>query len=245
MRAARGYAEAWGPEPLVTVRIATYNRADVLVERALASLLDQTYECWEALVIGDACTDSTEARVAALGDPRIRFENLPIRGPYPRRSRARWMVAGAMPMNRALERASGAWVAALDDDDEWERDHLEALVAEARRTSAEVVYGRHRIRDARDGRLLRVEVGAWPPRRGSFTFQDSICHAGLRGFRFDPRAFVHGEPADWNLARRLVEAGVRFAHLNRVVSTVHYSPRNLQTRFWLARTVRRHGYVPG
>jgi len=54
-----------------------------------------------------------------------------------------------------------------------------------------------------------------------------------------------GEPADWNLARRLVEAGVRFPFLNRVVTTVHYVPRNLQTRFWLARTAWRHGYVPG
>ncbi len=95
-------------------------------------------------MIGDACTDGTASRVAAVGDPRIRFENLPVREPYPRRPRAHWMVAGTGPMNRGLELASGAWIAALDDD-EWELDHPEALLREARRTLGEVVYGRHRV----------------------------------------------------------------------------------------------------
>ena len=245
VRAAEDYERAYGDEPLVSVRIATYDRAEVLVERAIASLLRQTYPRWEANVVGDACTDDTAARIAAIGDPRIRFENLPVRGPYPEAARARWMVAGTGPMNRGLELSRGAWIAALDDDDEWEPDHLEVLLGEARRTRAEVVYGRHYVRNASDGRRLAVVVGSWPPRRTQFSFQDAICHAGLRAFRFDPRAFAHGEPGDWNLTRRLVEAGVKFAFLDRVVTTIHYTPRNVQTRFWLMRTARRHGYATG
>ena len=41
------------PEPLVTVRVATYNLADTLVERALASVRAQTYERFEVIVVGD------------------------------------------------------------------------------------------------------------------------------------------------------------------------------------------------
>jgi glycosyltransferase involved in cell wall biosynthesis len=245
MRASPGYEAAYAAEPRVSVRIATFNRADVLVERAIASLRRQTYERWEAIVVGDACTDGTAEQIAAVGDTRIRFENLPARGPYPSRPRARWLVAGTAPMNRGLELATGSWIAALDDDDEWEPDHLEVLLGEARATRGEVVYGRHRVRDASNGRLLGVEVGSWPPRRNGFAFQDAICHCGLRSFRYDPRAHALGEPGDWNLARRLIEAGVRFAHVDRVVTTAHYTPRHLRTRLWLKRSVWRHGYVPG
>ena len=48
----------------MTVRIATWNRAELLVERALASLRAQGYERWEAIVVGDACTDDTADRIA-------------------------------------------------------------------------------------------------------------------------------------------------------------------------------------
>ncbi len=55
------------------------------------------------LIVGDHCTDDTAERIAALGDPRIRFINLPARGVYPAEPFARWCVAGAAPMNHALE----------------------------------------------------------------------------------------------------------------------------------------------
>ena len=245
MRRAPGYGDAWGPDPLVTVRIATYNRPGVLTDRALASVLRQTYLRWEAVVVGDACTDDTAERVAGIGDPRIRFENLAVRGPYPDDERARWLVAGSAPMNRAIELARGSWIAALDDDDEWLPDHIEALLAEARRTRAEVVYGKNSLRDTRNGRLIDVQIGAWPPERGAFTFQDAIYHSGLGRFRYDLNARFAGEPGDWNLARRMWSAGARFAFLDRLVTTVHFSPKQPEIRRWREEIVRTKGYIDG
>jgi glycosyltransferase involved in cell wall biosynthesis len=245
MRRAPDYDDAWAPDPLITVRIATYNRAGLLTDRALASVLRQTHPKWEAIVVGDACTDDTAERVAQIGDPRIRFENLPVRGPYPEGERARWLVAGSAPMNRAIELARGAWIATLDDDDEWLPDHLEALLAEARRTRAEVVYGKNSLRDTRNGRLINVQIGAWPPEKGSFTFQDAIYHSGLRRFRYDLNARFAGEPGDWNLARRMWSAGARFAFLDRLVTTVHFSPKQPDIRRWREEILRTRGYVDG
>ena len=105
IRAAPDYDAAYSePTPLVSVRIATYNQSQLLCERALASLRRQTYPHWEALVVGDACDDDTEERVAAIGDGRIRFWNLPFRGPYPEDSEARWFVAGGRRRTRASAR---------------------------------------------------------------------------------------------------------------------------------------------
>jgi Glycosyl transferase family 2 len=245
MRRAVDYERPWTePAPLVTVTIATFNGGQILAERTLPSALRQAYGNFEVVVVGDACTDDTEERLAALGDPRIRFQNLPARGPYPEDPRARWLVAGVPAMNRALELARGSWIAPLDHDDEWDEDHLAVLVAEARRSRAELVYGRLRVRDGRNGRLLKAEIGEWPPRLGAFAFQAAVQHAGLARMPFALEAGLAGEPGDWNRTRRLWAAGVRFTYLDRPVATLWYEPRHSEMEDWLAR-VAALGYVDG
>jgi hypothetical protein len=229
------YARAWeDPNPLISVRIATYQNAELLCERALASVLRQGYENWECIVVGDAEPDTTAERVETIGDPRIRFLNLPFRGPYPDDPVTRWKVAGIAAMNRGAREARGAWIAPLDHDDEWEDDHIEALLAHARSSRAELVYGKLRVRDAASLRLVNNVVGAWPPVLGEFGLQGTIYHAGLRCFEMDPNARFADEPGDWNLARRLWEAGVRFAFLDQIVTTYYWAPVDPAGRAWLA-----------
>jgi glycosyltransferase involved in cell wall biosynthesis len=212
----RAYSES---EPLVTVRIATWNRAELLVERALASVRRQTYSNWEAVVVGDCCTDDTEERVRGLGDPRIRFRDLPVHGPYPEDRVQRWMIAGVPAMNAGLRMVRGSWIAPLDDDDEWDDDHIEVLLSTVRERQAEVVYGR--VRGYLDGVPADHEIGAWPPRSGEIDLAGVLYHAGLRVFEHDLGARFLNEVNDWNLMRRMWEAGVRFTFLDRVVGTYH------------------------
>jgi len=210
----RAYSEA---EPLVTVRIATWNRAELLVEQALASVLRQTYPHWEAVVVGDACSDDTEERLAGLGDSRIRFHNLPVHGPYPEHHVKRWMIGGVPAMNAGLRMAKGSWIAPLDDDDEWEDDHIEVLLGAARKSRAEFVYGRAQctLEGAPTGKI----VGAWPPSYGEIDLTASLYNAALREFEHDQVAMLMGEGNDWNLIRRMLAAGVRFEFVDRTVST--------------------------
>ena len=147
---ARAYTE---DEPLITVCIPTYNRSALSCQRALESVRRQSYERWEAVVVGDACTDDTAQRIEALDDPRVTFYNLPVRGPYPEDRHAQWLVAGIPPMNAATAQARGAWIAPLCDDDEWSDDHLEVLLAVARDREGELAYG-----------LLRGRIQSPPPR---------------------------------------------------------------------------------
>jgi len=67
------------------------------VGRTLPSVFAQTYEPLEVIVVGDHCTDNTESLVEQLGDPRVRFVNLPHQGVYPVDPVHRWMVAGTLP----------------------------------------------------------------------------------------------------------------------------------------------------
>ena len=244
MRAEADYQDAWKPAPLVTVRIATYNNAEVLVERAVASVLRQTYTNWDLVIVGDACTDDTAERVARIADPRIRFENLAERGAYPADERANWYTAGIVPMNRALELARGSWITALDHDDEWDDDHIEVLLAEAQRTRAEVVYGQWRMVDAASERLVNgVFGGEYPPAGGAIAFQSAICHGKLARFHYDLNAHFADEPGDRNLGRRLWEAGVRFAVLRRPVVTYWFAPRAPWARQYRLQVLAARGYA--
>ena len=243
LRAYADYEAPYGPDPLVSVPIPTYNRAGILCDRALASLRRQTYENWEAVVVGDCCTDDTEERIRAIGDPRIRFENLPFRGPYPEDPEELWKVAGVFASNRAHDLASGLWIARLDDDDEWDDDHLEVLLAHAQSTHAEIAYAKWRIKDARNGRLLKRTRGMWPVTDTHFAFQCAIVHIGLRAIPFDPNAHLAGEPGDLNRARRLWDAGVRFAFLDRPVTNIWFTSRVDGAAEWLEWLVENDGYV--
>ncbi len=103
--------------PLVSVVVPTFSRPDLL-QRAIASGLNQTYTNLEVLVVGDACPD-VDAVIAGIADGRVRHWNLADRADD----------LGATPRNYALKAmARGTLIAYLDDDNWWDPGHLASLV---------------------------------------------------------------------------------------------------------------------
>ena len=230
------WQRAYEPDPLVTVRIGAYRGGDLLFDRALRSVRAQTYSGWEAIVVCDGPEPGTAARIAALGDKRIRCVQRPRNGPYPADKGRRWQVAGTYPFNEGAGLARGAWIAPIDQDDEWTEDHLAVLLGRAQEVRAELVYGQMRTQVAGEGQTW---FGTWPPQMGDFGFQAAIYHAGLDDFNYDVNAHLAGEPGDWNLARRMAEAGVRFDFVERIVGTYHVEAHARGLEFWRARMAER------
>ncbi len=92
--------------PLVTVIIPTHNR-EKLIKRAINSVLNQTYQNLEILVIDDASTDNTRQVVEKYEDKRINFIQLAEN------------KGQCIARNNALRHAHGSYIAFLDSDDEW------------------------------------------------------------------------------------------------------------------------------
>jgi glycosyltransferase involved in cell wall biosynthesis len=204
--------------PLISVRIPTYNRANILAARTIPSVLKQTYQNFEIIVVGDNCTDNTEQFLKEFNDERIKFYNLPKRGDYPANPHDRWMVAGVAPLNKGTELSSGDWIAPLDDDDEFSEDHLEVLLNFAIKGNYEMVYGIIQMEmDNGDW----INVGSYPLKYERICHLAVLYHKKLKFLQYDINAWQDGTAADWHLWRRMKEAGVRIGFLNRVLGK-HY-----------------------
>jgi hypothetical protein len=208
-------------KPLVSVIISTYNRSKLLTERAIPSVLRQTYQNFEIIIVGDNCTDDTEELVSKFNDKRIIFHNLPKRGSYPTNPRHRWMVAGVVPANKSLELASGNWIAPLDDDDEFSEDHIELLLDKALKNKCEMVYGKCQV-EIQPGKW--VSIGSYPPELGAVYKVTILQHSKLKFFKYDINAWKNEEADDWNILRRMIEAGVKIGFVNKSVGK-HYLER--------------------
>lgn len=102
--------------PLVSVILPTYNRAATL-DRAITSVLAQSYTSFELLVIDDGSTDVTPSLVGAVKDDRVR---------YLRQDQNQGVAAAR---NRGLAAAKGRLIAFLDSDDAWMPEKLDRQVA--------------------------------------------------------------------------------------------------------------------
>ena len=116
------------PSPRVTVIIPTYNWSAVL-PYAINSVLAQTMQEFELIVVGDACTDDSEQVVTAINDPRVRWINLPVNVGHQ-----------AGPNNRGLQEARGEFIAYLGHDDLWLGHHLQCTTDALDRTGAAVAH---------------------------------------------------------------------------------------------------------
>jgi len=111
--------------PKVSVVIPVFNRPDAVC-RAVRSVLDQTCQDFEIIVVDDGSTDETAAAVAELADARITLI---------RHERNR---GGAAARNTGIRASAAPLVAFLDSDDEWMPAKLEHQLEAFQRVSQQV-----------------------------------------------------------------------------------------------------------
>lgn len=101
-----------GPE--ISVVIPLYNKAPY-IERALKSVLSQSFQNFEIIVVDDGSTDGGAEIVKNIKDPRIILVQQENAG-----------VSAAR--NRGITEATTELIAFLDADDAWERDFLKTII---------------------------------------------------------------------------------------------------------------------
>lgn len=102
--------------PFFSVVIPVYNK-EPHIARAINSVLNQTFQDFELIIVCDPSTDNSNAEVAKFTDPRIRVFHRDQPGP-----------GGYAARNLGIKQAKAEWIAFLDADDEWYPDHLDKVV---------------------------------------------------------------------------------------------------------------------
>ncbi|RWC47414.1 MAG: glycosyltransferase [Mesorhizobium sp.] len=114
-------------KPRFSILMPTHSRVDV-IGLAIQSVLDQTVQDFELLVVGDGCAPGTAEVIAAFQDARIRFFDLPKAPNY-----------GYANRNIALREARGDLIGFAADDDLLFPDHFEIL-ADGLKGGAAIAY---------------------------------------------------------------------------------------------------------
>lgn len=194
-----------GDQPLVSVVITTFNRSRYLSD-SIRSVLWQTCQDFELIVLDDGSTDDTEAVVRSFEDDRIRYYKHPRTGIPALR-------------NKAAELSDGRYTAIHDDDDimlPWSLEvRLNALVGGIAGSYGGAYdfdndSGEMQLFSGRAAELASVLNGAKVFYHATLLIETRA----LRAVKYD-EAFASG--SDYNLALRLMKSGIKLEHCNDIV----------------------------
>lgn len=150
--------------PEISVIIPAYNREQT-IQRAIKSVLEQTYQNYEIIVVDDGSRDNTVHIVEqmAMSDPRIRLIKLPKN-------------MGAMAArNVGIRSAQGKWIAFLDSDDMYLPRSLELRLAKVNDEHLKVVHSECYVIRPNDIDMSYFEV---PPIQGISSYKQLLQKPG-------------------------------------------------------------------
>lgn len=212
-------------KPTFTVIIPTYNRGAVIC-KAINSVLNQTYQNFELIIVDDGSCDNTQDVVAGIEDLRVRyiFQN---------------NGGGSNARNTGIDAADGEYVAFLDSDDLFQPLHLENALPVLESDKNICIYSQI-IVDRGDGitylkppRALRSNenISDYLLRdRGFVPTSTVIVPKKLaRAIRYDEE-LTYGQDTDF--AIRLFHAGVRFKLLQQpgAICNDKWNPKRISSK---------------
>lgn len=231
MKACAAISKTYSVKPLTSVVIPVYNQEKFIAE-AVDSVLHQTYERIELIVVDDGSTDETPSILRGYGDS-ITYIRQPNRG-------------AATALNHGIERARGELVGWLSSDDVYEREKIERQVEYfAGHPDVALVYTDFNIIDGA-GRVTRVVRSPYYPDRREFirrlilgnfvngssvlATRSSLLAVGM----FDPQMTLH---ADGNMWLRLLKHAP-FGHVPEVLLNYRVHAGNASNNLAAMRQLR-------
>jgi len=206
---------------LISIVVPTYNHAYFL-GKCLDSILKQTHQNWEAIVVNNYSQDNTAEVVSGFSDPRIRMINFKNNG----------IIAASR--NEGIRNSRGEFIAFLDSDDLWYPQKLERCLKELG-DGADLVS--HGMRYIKNGKRWK-DVMCGPAKMASYsnllyngsciTISATIVRKkwleGVSGFDENP-AIVTAE--DYELWLRLAKKKIRACFINDILGEYTCHDKNL------------------
>lgn len=132
--------------PLVSIVMPVYNGAE-FIDDTIHSVLGQTYENWELIIVDDCSSDDTLKVIKQFSSKRIKTIALKKNG------------GAAKARNRGVKESKGKFICFIDADDLWQPEKLEKQLAFIKKTGAEFAFAGYVFADASgrpNGKVVHV-----------------------------------------------------------------------------------------
>ena len=220
----------------IAIIMPTYHRP-VSLRIAIDSIINQTFKNWKLYVIGDGCSDNTEkimAEYIARHGEKIVWRNLRMNhgGGHHRHGRG---DSGASCRNMAFHISKEPYIAYLDDDDRYYKNHLQTLYDSIVKKAADFVYSQGYFFTSARRNQPPFIVGTEPPKRTGLG-TNAIMHTRdiankilkpprLKSRRIDPilaTQKILWLPAretqaahDWDMINRMLKKGAKYKFIEK------------------------------
>jgi glycosyltransferase involved in cell wall biosynthesis len=208
--------------PTVTVIMPTYNRA-ATIERAIMSILNQSYRDFELIIVDDGSTDNTEEVVARIEDDRIRYIKLEKNSGAP------------SARNRGVNESCGEFIVFEDSDDELLPDKLQEFVAELQNAphTTGVVYSSYWYVDRNGKKEVKPEKHIQPKEGNIYKrllLDNFVPINGLirKSVLKEVKGFDQNLPRfqDWDLWLRIA-VNYEFKYINKPLHIAYFSKNSI------------------
>jgi len=206
-------------KPKISVIISTYNR-EKLLQRAIDSVLAQTFKDFEIIVVDDHSDKPPNIKLPE-GEDRLIAMRLPYNTGY-----------AVKPRNVGIMIARGDYIAYLDDDNVYLPNHLEVLYEAITKHRADVVYGDRVYKSANPNETRFMGKQSYPYdlkqiEQGNYIDTSDILHTiqAINDIGFWD--IFWERKADWLLMVRFGKAGMRIVHVPEVITEYHWSETNI------------------
>lgn len=157
---------------LVSIIMPSYNSGRFIAE-SIQSVLNQSYQNWELIIVDDCSDDNTDFVVQEfLSDERIRY------------LKNKKNCGAAVTRNKALREVKGRWIAFLDSDDLWTPNKLSKQIAFMETNGYSFSYTCYEEIDENGAALNRIVFG---PERVTQKIMYQYCYPGCLTVMYDAK----------------------------------------------------------
>lgn len=209
---------------MITIITAVHGDRKEKLERAVNSVLNQTYKDWELIITSDGSSKRVVSYIKeCIKNPQIKAHF----------RKTNWGNQ-TKPINEVIPMASGRYIAFLDSDNEYLPDHLQVLYNAIINSDADLVYGDRFFID--DTGQIQTQIGIYHDFAPQLLLQRNYIDMSDFLVKKECLLYVGGMDekyvrfADWNFLVRMVKAGFKFLRVPTVITNYHYHAESLSNK---------------
>ena len=218
------------PRPRLRITMPTYNQGK-FIGKAIGSIIDQTFQDWELIVVDDGSTDNTEEIVKSFKDKRITYK-------YLKRVKSDNNKSPGIALNYGFEGSQAKYETWNASDNLMYPDYLQELKDYLDKNKVDFVYSNCDMFDEDDnGKVIATRKLSdiinvdWNVDIFKHHYFLGICWMWRRALREKCGDFQEEPSEDYDMAMRMVEKGGRFAYLDKILGNYRNHTDTLSNQF--------------